>query len=70
MDPTPRDVLAVELSSFQLHWTHSMQAQSAAVLNVAEDHSTGTAGSTRTPPTRAASTPGSSAPASTTSPTR
>ncbi len=34
----PYDVLAVELSSFQLHWTSSMQATSAAVLNVAEDH--------------------------------
>ncbi len=38
MDPEPYDVLAVELSSFQLHWTHSMSAESAAVLNVAEDH--------------------------------
>ncbi|MGK2875220.1 MAG: UDP-N-acetylmuramoyl-L-alanine--D-glutamate ligase [Nocardioides sp.] len=38
MDPEPYDVLAVELSSFQLHYTHSMAAQSAAVLNVAEDH--------------------------------
>ena len=38
MDPTPYDVLAVELSSFQLHYTASMTAQSAAVLNVAEDH--------------------------------
>lgn len=38
MDPTPYDVLAVELSSFQLHYTSSMAAQSAAVLNVAEDH--------------------------------
>ncbi|RNM15960.1 UDP-N-acetylmuramoyl-L-alanine--D-glutamate ligase [Nocardioides pocheonensis] len=38
MDPTPYDVLAVELSSFQLHYTSSMRAQSAAVLNVAEDH--------------------------------
>ncbi len=38
MDPTPYDVLAVELSSFQLHWTSSMRAESAAVLNVAEDH--------------------------------
>ncbi|MFL6061091.1 MAG: UDP-N-acetylmuramoyl-L-alanine--D-glutamate ligase [Marmoricola sp.] len=32
------DVLAVELSSFQLHYTSSMRAHSAAVLNVAEDH--------------------------------
>lgn len=38
MDPMPYDVLAVELSSFQLHYTDSMSAQSAAVLNVAEDH--------------------------------
>jgi UDP-N-acetylmuramoylalanine--D-glutamate ligase len=32
------DVLAVELSSFQLHFTHSMSPQAAAVLNVAADH--------------------------------
>lgn len=32
------DVLVVELSSFQLHFTHSMSAQAAAVLNVAVDH--------------------------------
>jgi len=32
------DVLAVELSSFQLHFTHSMAAQAAAVLNIAPDH--------------------------------
>ncbi|HEY0903057.1 MAG TPA: UDP-N-acetylmuramoyl-L-alanine--D-glutamate ligase [Marmoricola sp.] len=38
MDPDPYDVLAVELSSFQLHYTTTMQARSAAVLNVAEDH--------------------------------
>ena len=38
MDPEPYDVLAVELSSFQLHWTTSVQAESAAVLNLAEDH--------------------------------
>lgn len=38
MDPTPYDVFAVELSSFQLHYTRSMAAESAAVLNVAEDH--------------------------------
>jgi UDP-N-acetylmuramoylalanine--D-glutamate ligase len=38
MDPEPYDVYAVELSSFQLHYTHSMAPQSAAVLNVAEDH--------------------------------
>jgi UDP-N-acetylmuramoylalanine--D-glutamate ligase len=38
MDPEPYDVIAVELSSFQLHYTSSMSAESAAVLNVAEDH--------------------------------
>lgn len=38
MDPEPWDVLAVELSSFQLHYTHSMSAESAVVLNFAEDH--------------------------------
>jgi len=38
MDPLPYDVLAVELSSFQLHYASSVAAESAAVLNVAEDH--------------------------------
>jgi UDP-N-acetylmuramoylalanine--D-glutamate ligase len=38
MDPAPYDVFAVELSSFQLHYTDSMSAESAAVLNIAEDH--------------------------------
>lgn len=38
MDPQPYDVLAIELSSFQLHWTDTMAADSAAVLNVAPDH--------------------------------
>ena len=38
MDPEPYDVLAVELSSFQLHYTSSVRARSAAVLNIAEDH--------------------------------
>ena len=38
MDPLPYDVLAVELSSFQLHYTDSMSAEAAAVLNLAEDH--------------------------------
>ncbi len=38
MDPTPYDVFAVELSSFQLHYTRSLAVESAAVLNVAEDH--------------------------------
>lgn len=38
MDPEPLDVLAVELSSFQLHWSDSIAAAAAAVLNVADDH--------------------------------
>ena len=38
MDPTPYDVFAVELSSFQLHYISSISCESAAVLNVAEDH--------------------------------
>ena len=38
MDPAPYDVLAVELSSFQLHYTQSLSAESAVVLNLAEDH--------------------------------
>ncbi len=36
-DP-PYDVLAVELSSFQLHWSPSPRPLAAAVLNVAPDH--------------------------------
>jgi UDP-N-acetylmuramoylalanine--D-glutamate ligase len=32
------DVLAVELSSFQLHWSSSIAPAAAAVLNVADDH--------------------------------
>jgi UDP-N-acetylmuramoylalanine--D-glutamate ligase len=34
----PYDVLAVELSSYQLHWAPSVRAHSAAVLNLAPDH--------------------------------
>ena len=36
--PEPYDVLAVELSSFQLHWTHHIEPAASAVLNLAEDH--------------------------------
>ncbi|WP_059009647.1 UDP-N-acetylmuramoyl-L-alanine--D-glutamate ligase [Streptomyces specialis] len=36
-DP-PYDVLAVELSSYQLHWAPSVRPHSAAVLNLAPDH--------------------------------
>ena len=38
LDDVAYDVLAVELSSFQLHWTNSLSLHSAAVLNVAPDH--------------------------------
>ena len=38
MDPTPHDVLAVELSSFQLHWSDSIRPQASVCLNVAPDH--------------------------------
>ena len=38
MDPEGPEVLAVELSSYQLHWSSSLAAESAAVLNIAPDH--------------------------------
>jgi UDP-N-acetylmuramoylalanine--D-glutamate ligase len=34
----PADLLAVELSSFQLHWAPSLRPEAGAVLNIAEDH--------------------------------
>ena len=34
----PAEVLAVELSSFQLHWAPSLRPEAGAVLNIAEDH--------------------------------
>jgi UDP-N-acetylmuramoylalanine--D-glutamate ligase len=37
-DPVEYDVLAVELSSFQLHWAHSLSPVASVCLNVAEDH--------------------------------
>ncbi len=37
-DPVDYDVLAVELSSFQLHWSHSVSPIASVCLNVAEDH--------------------------------
>ncbi|MCT1615021.1 UDP-N-acetylmuramoyl-L-alanine--D-glutamate ligase [Kocuria indica] len=37
-DPVEYDVLAVELSSFQLHWTYSVSPLASVVLNVAQDH--------------------------------
>jgi UDP-N-acetylmuramoylalanine--D-glutamate ligase len=38
-DPSkPSDLLAVELSSFQLHWAPSVRPEAGVVLNIAEDH--------------------------------
>lgn len=37
-DPIGYEVLAVELSSFQLHYTEALSATASAVLNIAEDH--------------------------------
>lgn len=37
-DPQGYDVLAVELSSFQLHWAHSISPLASVCLNIAEDH--------------------------------
>jgi len=34
----PYDVLAVEVSSFQLHWTRTVRFRAAAILNIAPDH--------------------------------
>ncbi len=36
-DP-PYDVIAAELSSYQLHWSSTVQCAAAAVLNIAPDH--------------------------------
>src|SRR5215217_7653425 len=38
LDPERYDVLAVELSSHQLHWSNSLSLHSAAVLNIQPDH--------------------------------
>ncbi len=38
LDEVDYDVFAVELSSFQLHWTHTLALHSAAVLNLQADH--------------------------------
>jgi UDP-N-acetylmuramoylalanine--D-glutamate ligase len=35
---TPAELLAVELSSFQLHWAPSVRPEAGVVLNIAEDH--------------------------------
>jgi UDP-N-acetylmuramoylalanine--D-glutamate ligase len=36
--PAAYDVIAVELSSYQLHWSESVRARAAAILNLAPDH--------------------------------
>jgi len=36
--PEPYDVLAVELSSFQLHWSSTLRPRAGAILNLADDH--------------------------------
>jgi UDP-N-acetylmuramoylalanine--D-glutamate ligase len=38
VDSTRFDVLAVELSSFQLHWSSELAPQAGALLNLADDH--------------------------------
>ena len=38
LHPEPYDVIAVELSSFQLHWSSSLRPLASACLNVAPDH--------------------------------
>jgi UDP-N-acetylmuramoylalanine--D-glutamate ligase len=38
LHPQPYDVIAVELSSFQLHWSHSLAPHASVCLNIAPDH--------------------------------
>ncbi len=38
LHPDPYDVIAAELSSFQLHWSSSIAPRASACLNVAPDH--------------------------------
>ena len=38
LDPQPYDVVAVELSSFQLHYSHSIAPLASCCLNLAADH--------------------------------
>lgn len=38
LHPEPYEVLAVELSSFQLHWSRSLSPYASCCLNVAPDH--------------------------------
>lgn len=38
LDPDPYDVLAVEVSSYQLHWSSTIRPAAGALLNLAPDH--------------------------------
>ena len=38
LDPEGFDVLALELSSFQLHWSEHLDCEAAVVLNISADH--------------------------------
>jgi UDP-N-acetylmuramoylalanine--D-glutamate ligase len=38
LEDPPYDVIAVEMSSFQLHWSSTVRFAAAAILNVAPDH--------------------------------
>lgn len=38
LHPQPYDVLAVELSSFQLHWSKGLSPYASCLLNIAPDH--------------------------------
>src|SRR5690606_10643976 len=38
LHPEPYDVIAVELSSFQLHWASSLSPVASVCLNIAPDH--------------------------------
>lgn len=38
MNVSPYEVLALELSSFQIQWSHEAQYEAVAILNIAEDH--------------------------------
>ena len=38
LDESTYDVLAVELSSFQLHWSSTLRPAAGAILNLADDH--------------------------------
>ena len=38
LHPDPYDVIAVELSTFQIHWSRSISAYASCCLNVAPDH--------------------------------